>query len=60
MLNFIPIEGKNMDERDFLVIQFAYVIKDVVQVFVIYVHATLSNGCVVSGGRGQCVKKIRI
>ena len=36
-----------MDECDFLVIQFAYIIKDVVKVFAIYVHVTLSNGCVV-------------
>jgi hypothetical protein len=46
LLKFIPIEGKSMDECDFLVIQFA-VIKDVVKVFAIFVHVTLSNECVV-------------
>ena len=57
LLDFIPIEGRSVDERVFLVIQFAQVTEDVIKVFALYVHATLSNGCVVHASiMGTCTR----
>jgi hypothetical protein len=44
LLNFIQAEGRNVDELICLVIQFVEVMKDVIKMFAVFIHATLSNG----------------